>query len=335
MPTASANKKFWTFRAADGDGAGEGPPAAGELLLYGPLSEVSWLGDEVTPRQFHDDLTALGDISTLNVFINSPGGDVFAGQAIHSMLARHKARVTVTIDGLAASSASLVAMAGDTIRMPKNAMMMVHNPWTFGIGDAREFRKLADTLDSLRESMLAVYQAKTGKDRSALIHILNAETWLTAEEAIAEGFADELEKSKKVAASLVRPGVLAVNGLEMDVSRYSNVPDFAAVLLRDGSSDGERMPATKREIERALRDVGYSQAEAKTILAGKWQVSAASPLDPAERMVAIAGQGVTVSMNHEHRIPDGRRDVPQPDNGERERRRAEMEALRAAALERR
>lgn len=252
-------RKFWEVRAA------EDKPATGELLLYGPIGPddgMDWLFDEVTPKQFKSDLADLGDIAELRVFINSGGGDVFAGQAIHSMLSRHSAKVTVYIDGLAASIASLVAMAGDTVIMPRNAMMMMHDPWTLTIGNAREHRKAADTLDSIMDPMLAAYEAKSGLPPSEIRHLLHAETWLTAKEAVEKGFADEIEETKKIAASVVGPGVWAVNGHEFDLSRYKNTPDS---LLQDADDS----KPTKREIERSLRDVGYSQAEAKTILAGK------------------------------------------------------------------
>src|SRR5690554_544642 len=126
----------------------------GELILYGEISDYTWWGDEVTPKQFKEDLDALGDIDILNVYINSPGGDVFAGQAIYSMLKRHKAYVNVFIDGIAASIASLIAMAGDKVIMPANAMMMIHNPWVFATGNANDLRKIADDLDKIRDSMI-------------------------------------------------------------------------------------------------------------------------------------------------------------------------------------
>jgi ATP-dependent Clp protease protease subunit len=107
--------KFWSFKALD--------KKTGELTLYGEIASVTWYGDEVTPKEFKADLDALGDIDTLNIYINSSGGDVFAGQAIHSMLKRHKANKNVYIDGLAASISSVIAMAGDTIFMPKNAFV--------------------------------------------------------------------------------------------------------------------------------------------------------------------------------------------------------------------
>lgn len=261
-------RRFWSFRAAE--------PNVGELLLYGPIGPddgLGWLFDDVTPKQFHEELDGLGKINDLKVMINSPGGDVFAGQAIHSMLARHEAKVTVYIDGLAASIASIVAMAGDTVVMPRNAMMMIHNPWTAAVGDAREFRKLADTLDSIRESMVAAYESKTGMARAQLLPLLNSETWMTAEEAVSLGFADQVEESKQIAASLVRPGVAAFNGQEIDLARYRNAPTFPEAL-RDADAKGK---PTKRDAEHALRDAGFSRASIKEALAQGW----ADPRDAA------------------------------------------------------
>lgn len=216
-----AKSKFWQFRAAT-------DPKVGELLLYGVISSTSWWGDEVTPKQFKRDLDDLGDIDELHVFINSDGGDVFAGQAIYSMIRRHKATVIVYVDGLAASIASVIAMAGDTVKMPRNAMMMIHNPWTWGVGNAEEFRKLADDLDKARDSILVTYEDKTGLPRDDIIVLLDAETWLTAEEAVEKGFADEIEETKQVAASL-SAGALTVNDQTFDLSRFRNTPKFAFI----------------------------------------------------------------------------------------------------------
>lgn len=257
-------RKFWDFRAA------EDAPSVGELLLYGPIGPddgMGWLFDEITPKQFREDLDGLGDIAELRVMINSGGGDVFAGQAIHSMLVRHQARVTVYVDGLAASIASIVAMAGDTVVMPRNAMMMIHNPWTIGVGDAREFRKLAETLDGIRDAMIAAYEGKTGLSRAELLPLLNAETWMTADEAVAMGFADEIEQAKQVAAALVRPGIVAINGQQFDLGHYRNAPAFAE-LSRDAAA--QHAP-TKRAVERALRDVGLSQSAARAFVARAYQ----------------------------------------------------------------
>ena len=223
-------RKFWDIRAAADE------PGTGELLLYGPIGAdggFAWLFDEVTPKQFKEDLDALGDINELHVFINSGGGDVFAGQAIHSILKRHNAHVTVHVDGLAASIASVVAMAGDKIVMPRNAMMMVHNPWTFGLGDAAEFRHLAETLDQVRESIIAAYESKTDLDRDELLGLLNAETWMTADEAVEFGFADEIEAEKKIAASVIGAGQAMFNGRVFDFTRYEHAPDLQALVGLD------------------------------------------------------------------------------------------------------
>lgn len=200
------NKKFWDFKALD--------EKTGELTLYGEISDISWWGDEITPKQFKEDLDALGDIDVLNVYINSPGGDVFAGQTIYSMLKRHKAQVNVYVDGLAASIASLIAMAGDKVIMPANAMMMIHSPWTWAVGNAQDFRKLADALDKIRDSMVTAYQDKSGLEAEEITKIMDAETWLSAKDCLEYGFADEIEEAKQVAACVD----------EKYFARYRNTP---------------------------------------------------------------------------------------------------------------
>lgn len=209
-------KKFWNLKALD--------EKTGELTLYGEISNETWWGDEVTPKEFKADLDKLGDINTLNIYINSPGGDVFAGQAIHSMLKRHKAHKNVYVDGLAASIASVIAMAGDTIFMPKNAMMMIHNPWTIGMGNASEFRKLAEDLDKIRESLIAAYEDHSALTRDEIISIMDAETWLTATECEEYGFCDVIQEEKQVAASIDKTVL----------NRYQNTPQvFLDIDKRD------------------------------------------------------------------------------------------------------
>jgi ATP-dependent Clp protease protease subunit len=207
MPKA---KKFWKFKAKE--------DKTGELLLYGEISSVTWWGDEVTPKEFKKDLDALGDIDILNIYVNSPGGDVFAAQAIVSMLKRHKAEKNIHVDGLMASASTFLVDVGKVI-MPSNAMMMYHNPSTIVWGNANDMRKMADDLDKVRESMLVIYRDKTGMTNEEIIAILDAETWMTAEEAVEYGFADELEEEKKVAASISNT-ILIFNGIETDMSKF-------------------------------------------------------------------------------------------------------------------
>lgn len=199
-------KKFWNFKAID--------EKQGELTLYGEISNETWYGDEVTPKEFKAGLDDLGDIETLNVYINSPGGDVFAGQTIYSILKRHKAHKNIYVDGLAASIASVIAMAGSTIFMPKNSMMMIHNPWTVGMGNASDFRKLAEDLDKIRESLISAYEDRSALVRDEIIEIMDKETWLTASECKEYGFCDVLEDEKQIAASIDK---------EM-LERYKNTP---------------------------------------------------------------------------------------------------------------
>lgn len=234
-------KKFWQFKAKKDD------PSVGELMLYGEISSYSWWGDEVTPKQFKEDLDALGDISELKIYINSGGGDVFAGQAIHSMLKRHSATKTVYIDGLAASIASVIAMAGDKIIMPKNAMMMVHKCWTLAIGNADDMRKMAGDMDKIDESIIATYVEKTGLEEDDIIELMTDETWMTAQDALDYGFADEIEEQKQIAAS-IKDGRFFVNGLEMDFSRYQNTPRFPVNEGKTLSSANESRLVQARDL---------------------------------------------------------------------------------------
>jgi ATP-dependent Clp protease protease subunit len=212
-------RKFWVFNKLKEN--------EGELLIYGPIGDEATWGNEITAKKFKEDLDALGDIETLNIYINSEGGDVFAGQAIYSMLSRHKAQKIVYIDGLAASIASVIAMAGDLVVMPKNAMMMIHNPWTIAAGNAEYFRKLADDLDKIRESLIVAYQSKSQLSREKIIELMDAETWLTAEEAVAYGFADEIETKKQVAASIDGRFLKFYRNVPQDLLKIKNgvVPD--------------------------------------------------------------------------------------------------------------
>lgn len=222
-------RKFWNFKALD--------DKTGELTLYGEISDVTWWGDEVTPKQFKEDLDALGDIETLNVYINSPGGDVFAGQTIYSMLKRHKAQVNVYVDGVAASIASLIAMAGDKIIMPANAMMMIHSPWTIAMGNAQDFRKLADDMDKIRDSMVTAYQDKSGLEAEEITKIMDAETWLSAKDCLEYGFADEIEETKQVAACLDKEVL----------GRYKNTPE--GLLADKPEPDNDPGPDSNEEVK--------------------------------------------------------------------------------------
>lgn len=166
------------------------------LFLDGVIAEESWWGDEVTPRAFRDELnTGKGDVT---IFINSPGGDCVAASQIYTMLMEYKGNITVKIDGMAASAASVIAMAGTQVLMSPTSLMMIHNPLTFAIGDSDEMRKAIEMLDEFKESIINAYEIKTGQSRVKLSHLMDAETWMNANKAIELGFADGvLEDEKK------------------------------------------------------------------------------------------------------------------------------------------
>lgn len=206
-------KKFWNLKKK-GNSA--------ELLIYGEISDMLLWGDEVVPKDIDNELKAMGDVSEIIVRINSPGGDVFAGVAIHAMLSRHKAKKTVYVDGIAASIASVIAMAGDEIVMANGSMFMVHNPMSIVFGNSNEFRSMADRLDTVRDAFMSIYTEKTGMTDKEIISLLDAETWMTADEAISMGFATKLEQGNKIAAC-IRDNIAIINGVEMEW-KFANAP---------------------------------------------------------------------------------------------------------------
>jgi ATP-dependent Clp protease protease subunit len=176
-------RKFWNWvRDAD--------TGARTLVLNGEISESTWFGDEVTPGIFREELCSCeGDIT---VWINSPGGDCFAAAQIYNMLMNYKGNVKVRIDGLAASAASVIAMAGNTVEMSPVAMLMIHNPATVSIGDEHEMKKAIDMLSEVKESIINAYEIKTGMGRGKISNLMDAESWMNAKKAVELGFADSI-----------------------------------------------------------------------------------------------------------------------------------------------
>ncbi|MCL1114683.1 Clp protease ClpP [Shewanella basaltis] len=187
-PTNKPDKSWYSLKAQNGNA---------ELMIY---DEIGGWG--ISARQFASDLQALGKIGTLTARIHSPGGDVFEGMAIYNMIKGHPAHKVCHIDGLAASMASVIAMAFDEVIMPENAMMMVHKPWGGTLGDADDMRKYADLLDKVEGNLVGAYQQKTGLPEDELHTLLAAETWLTGREAVEKGFANTLTEPLQMAASL-------------------------------------------------------------------------------------------------------------------------------------
>ena len=182
--------KWFTMRAAANNAA--------EISIY---DEIGAWG--VSAEQFKNELVGLGkNLKQIDLHIHSPGGSVFDGIAIYNLIKNHPANVTVYVDGLAASMASVIAMAGNTVVMPENAMMMIHKPWGVAGGDADEMRKYADLLDKLEDTLIPAYAAKTGKSTEELAEMLKVETWLNGRECVEHGFADELAEPVQAMASL-------------------------------------------------------------------------------------------------------------------------------------
>lgn len=171
--------------------------SAADIYIY---DEIGYWG--ITAKQFVKDLQALGDITQINLHINSPGGDVFDGIAIFNALKNHGASITVHIDGLAASMASVIAMVGNPVIMPENTMMMIHKPWGFAGGDANDMRDYADLLDKVENVLIPAYVAKTGKSAEEVAAMLDDETWMDGKECLALGFADQVTPSLQAMACI-------------------------------------------------------------------------------------------------------------------------------------
>lgn len=213
--------EFYKFQMAS-DGAD-----TAELLIFAEIGE-SWDGESVSAQQFSNDLAALPkSVKRLDIHINSPGGSVFDGSAIYSRLADHQSTKNVYVDGLAASAASLIAMVGHKIFIRSNANIMIHNPSGLVYGQAQDMRKTAAVLETITESMINIYEKRTGKTRDDIRAMLNEETWFTADQAVEHGFADEVRGVVKAAASLGN-NRYNFNGQEFDLSRFQKVPAFNA-----------------------------------------------------------------------------------------------------------
>ena len=182
-------RKFWDWIKNDVGGEEERT-----LVLNGEISDETWYGDEVTPALFAKELNA--GSGNITVWINSPGGDVFAAAQIYNMLMEYKGDVTVKVDALAASAASVIAMAGTTVLMSPVAMMMIHNPITVAIGDSKEMQKAGEMLEEVKEGIMNAYEIKTGMNRKKISHLMDAESWFNAKKAVELGFADGILHGK-------------------------------------------------------------------------------------------------------------------------------------------
>ena len=261
------NKIIWNIVKNDDKNA--------ELMLYGDIVESFW-GDTISAKEVTEYLADL-DVENINVYINSNGGVVETAIAINNALRRHKAKVTVNIDGIAASAATLITCAGDTVRMPKNALFMIHNPLTIAMGDSEEMRKQADVLEKYKNSILETYLQKVNIDKEKLSELMDNETWLSAEEALEYGFIDEIIENADI--QVVENKVIS-NNMVFNMAEFKNFnvdkniknngkgsekmtieeiknkfPDIYAEIINEGKEIGIKEERTRiQEIE----DLGYN-----------------------------------------------------------------------------
>lgn len=229
-------KKFWRWT---NQAMTETAPMERVLHLNGTIAEESWFDDDVTPQLFKDELFA-GD-GDITVWINSPGGDCVAAAQIYNMLMDYKGNVTVKIDGIAASAASVIAMAGTKVIMSPVSMLMIHNPITVAMGDAGEMEKVIEMLDSVKDSIINAYEIKTGLSRAKISHLMDAETWMDANKAVELGFADDI---------LARPSNVVPQQMQQE----------------DGNADDDR--STQGEKPKAMI---FSRKQENTTLMNKLQ----------------------------------------------------------------
>ncbi|MGG5316399.1 head maturation protease, ClpP-related [Enterococcus sp. AZ072] len=203
-------KKFWEVKQSANK-------SEAEIYIFGEIVSNKWDDTDTTAASFQKDLKAVGDVQTINLHVNSPGGSVFEGIAIGNMLKQHKAQVIAHVDALAASIASVIVASCDKVVMPENTMLMIHNPWSFVVGNSKDLRKQADDLDKIAESSVITYLAKGGEklNEEKIKQIMDEETWLSATDAYEIGLCDEVTQSNQIAAC----------ASDKLFQAYKNVPD--------------------------------------------------------------------------------------------------------------
>ena len=232
------NKTIWNLVKNDDKSA--------ELMLYGDIAESFW-GDTISAKEVTEYLADL-DVENIDVYINSNGGVVDTAIAINNALRRHKAKVTVNIDGIAASAATLITCAGDIVRMPKNALFMIHNPSTIAMGDSEEMRKQADVLEKYKNSITETYLQKVNIDKEKLSELMDNETWLNAEEALEYGFIDEITENTDI--QVVENKVIS-NNMVFNMAEFKNF-NVDKNKKNNGKGSGKM---TKDEIKAQFPDI--------------------------------------------------------------------------------
>lgn len=238
---------FWQIRNEAGE-------TEAELLLYGEISSSSWCDDDVTPKRFAEDLKSLGG-KDLKLRVNSPGGDVFAAQAIYNQLKSYTGNITACIDGMAASAATIITCAADKVVMPSNGIFMIHNPMCIVVDymDVPKLKKMTDRLTAVKQTIVNVYMKKCKNVAEAKLNrLMDAETWMSADEALAYGFVDEVDADEQVNNSL-QNGIAVVNNISIDMTRYRR-PEKLKDILQSKPKEDKDMDDEKTLLDK-LRDL--------------------------------------------------------------------------------
>jgi ATP-dependent Clp protease, protease subunit len=227
----------------------------GEILIYGDIVDAKWLDTDVTPKDFKDEMDKLNDKKIINVYINSGGGGVFPGMAIHNILKRAKAETFAFVDGIAASIASVILQGAKNRIVTKGSMVMIHNPSSVAWGDAGVLRKTADALDKVKEAIVSAYSDRTKMKEVELRAMMDEETWMTGEEAVTFGFADTLTDGKEYTNCIDLDGTAIFNGQKIDISKFRSFPKNSLPMKKVESNTQEMIVAapTYTDIEAQLQ----------------------------------------------------------------------------------
>lgn len=230
-----------------------------EIEIFDEIDSAWGIG----PGDFKAKLDTVKDAKSIKLLLNSPGGSVFDGMAIHNMLSNYRDKLDIEVVGVAASIASIIALAGKKLTIANGAYLMIHNPLTIMVGEAQDLRKTADLLDKMKVDFVNIYKKKSGKNEKEISDMMDAETWMTADEAIENGFADGAEDYGQIAARL-----------DGEIAKH-----FAKVPGDLGKT--EKKITNPRELESALRDAGCSRKEAVAIVADGWKAVGRGDPEPA------------------------------------------------------
>ncbi len=274
------SKKFWNFR-------NEAEAETAELLLYGDIANETWYGDEATPKQFAEDLDKCGG-KPLNVRINSPGGDVFAAHAIYNQLKDYAGDVSITIDGMCASAATIVACAGGHVTMPSNAVYMIHNPACFVMDymTADDAQGVAKQLDTVKNTIIAVYHDRVNgalTDKK-IAKLMDAETWMSAQEALDNGFIDEVAGGDTV-ENMLDGSTLIVNSVSVSLKKYKNTAHLRDILNKKGAQNVENDVLSKIKNLLGIKETPQQSVEDKAVQQERERVAALDALRNGKKSV--------------------------------------------------